>query len=82
MIVLTVTLWQLALIVYFLVGFVGLIIVCAGETAGAVRFQSGVEKFHVVTMIFLLWPYFVYKSMLRAAAEEEKETEENSPENK
>ena len=79
MITLTVTLWQLALIVYFIVGLVGLLIIFTGEHVGAVKFDSYLARFNTLVLVMILWPWFVYMSMKAAAELPEKN--EDSPEN-
>ena len=79
MMVLTVTLWQLALIIYLIIGLIGCIIVFTGESVGAVKFDSYGARVSTLLMILFLWPFFVYLSM--KAASMMHEYDENSPEN-
>jgi len=79
----TVTLWQLLLIVYGIVGLVGTLIVFTGESVGAVKFDSYSARLSTLIMILFIWPFFVYLSMKAAAMahEHEEKSDENSPEN-
>jgi len=79
MMVITVNLWQLALIIYSIIGLVGCIVVFSGESVGAVKFSGYGARMSTLMMILFLWPFFVYLSIKSAAMMNE--YDENSPEN-